>query len=252
MFSFFKKKAPAPDRSPAPKDFSFLGIDMHSHLIPGIDDGAPDAETSLAMIRRMKELGWHKMITTPHVQREFYDNDSEKITRHFERHQRFIADQRLGDATLAAAAEYYLDNFFPLSVLPEGLLTFGKDYVLVEVSMAGWPRTFADMIFSIQSRGYKPVLAHPERYLFEEDPRHYDEWKGKGMLFQLNLLALAGYYGKGVKTLALRYLDAGLYDFCGTDAHGMRHLDAAARMAAEMPDMMLRLAEYPHWKNGEL
>ncbi len=254
MFSFFKKKTPAPDLSLAPKDFSFLGTDMHSHLIPGIDDGAPDAETSLEMIRRMKELGWRRLITTPHVQREFYDNDTEKILRHFEQHQRFIADQRLGDVQLVgAAAEYYLDNFFTLSVLPEGkLLHFGQQYVLVEISMAGWPRTFSDMIFSIQSRGYTPVLAHPERYLFENNIAVYETWKSKGMLFQMNLLSVAGYYGRGVKEQALHYLEAGLYDFCGSDAHGMRHIEGAARLAAENPEMMLKLGTYPHWRNSSL
>lgn len=254
LFSFFKKKAPQPDLSLAPKDFSFLGTDMHSHLVPGIDDGAEDAEMSLAMIRRMKELGWSKLITTPHVQREFYDNDSEKIRLHFERHQRFIADQRLGGIELAGvAAEYYLDNFFMMSVLPEEqLLPFAKNYVLVEVSMAGWPRTFSDMVFSIQSRGLVPVLAHPERYQFEENLKVYEEWKSKGMLFQMNLLSPAGYYGRGVKELALRYMDAGLYDFCGSDAHGMRHLEHAARMAEEQPAMMLKLSEYPHWRNSSL
>ena len=227
---------------------------MHAHLIPGIDDGAADAETSLAMIRKMKELGWSRLITTPHIQREFYDNDTEKVTRHFERHASLVGDLRLGGIELAGtAAEYYLDNFFMLSVLPEGnLLTFGDNFLLVEVSMAGWPRSFSDMIFAIQSRGYTPVLAHPERYLFEEDVRVYEGWKGKGMLFQLNLLSLCGYYGRGVRALALRYMDAGLYDFCGSDAHGMRHLNAAARMAEEMPEMMLKLSEYPHWRNSTL
>jgi tyrosine-protein phosphatase YwqE len=252
MFSLFKKKAPLPDLSAAPNNFSFLGTDMHSHLVPGIDDGAPDIETSLDLIRRLKDLGYSKLITTPHVQLEFFDNNAEKITGHFARLKRFIDDQRIG-VELGIGAEYYLDNFFLPSVFPDGLLSFGeKRYVLVEVSMAGWPRTFSDMIFTIQSQGYTPVLAHPERYLFEDNIKVYQEWKGKGVLFQMNLLALTGYYGKGVKEQADRYLKEELYDFCGTDTHHPRHVEHLARMARDRPDIMHRLSEYPHFLNSSL
>jgi tyrosine-protein phosphatase YwqE len=251
MFSLFKKKTPQPDLSAAPSDFSFLGADMHSHLVPGIDDGAPDVETSLMLIRRMKELGFSKLITTPHVFLEFYDNNAEKITAHFDKLKRFIDDHRLG-VELDVAAEYYLDNLFLSAVLPDGLLSFGKKCVLVEVSMAGWPRQFNDMIFSIQADGYVPVLAHIERYLFEEDVRVYQQLKDKGVLMQMNLLSITGYYGKGVKMLAEKYLDHQLYDFCGTDMHHARHADHLSKLAKGNPDLMTRLAGYSHWRNSSL
>jgi tyrosine-protein phosphatase YwqE len=237
MFSFFKRKPEPPDLSNAPRDFSFLGTDIHSHLIPGIDDGSPDLETSLTMIRRLQELGYSKLII---------------ISLQFGKLKAFLAD-KMPEMELEFAAEYYLDNSFMSMILPQGLLPFGKKkYVLVEVSMAGWPRQFSDIIFTIQSQGLVPVLAHPERYLFEDNIKVYEEWKSKGLLLQMNLLAVSGYYGLGVKTAALRYLEHGLYDFCGTDAHHLRHLDAAARMALEQPEIMLKLAEYPHWKNSSL
>lgn len=251
MFSFFRKKAAQPDLSLAPVDFSFLGADMHSHFVPAIDDGAPDIETSLELIRRMKELGFCKVITTPHVLLEFYDNTREKISAHFEEMRRFIDDQQIG-IELGVAAEYFLDNFFLPSVFPDGLLTFGDNYVLVEVSMAGWPRQLSDMIFSIQSAGYTPVLAHPERYLYEEDIKVHLQWKEKGVLFQMNLLSVLGYYGKGVKQLAERYLDNKLYDFCGSDMHHIRHADNLAKMAKEHPGIMLRLSQYEHFRNNTL
>ncbi len=251
MFSFFRRKKDGPEApEQIPQNFAFLGADMHSHLVPGIDDGAPDLETSVEMIRRLKELGYSKLITTPHVQREFYDNDREKITAHFGRLQRFLADQRI-HMELGVAAEYYLDNFFPQAVLPEGLLTLNGKLALVEVSMAGWPRQISDMIFAIQGNGYQPVLAHPERYLFESDTKVYEGWKQKGVLMQMNLLSLSGYYGRSVKALANKYMSAGLYDFCGTDAHHMRHLDHLGRMA-QQPELMAQLAAYPHWRNRSL
>ena len=252
MFSFFKKKSKTPDLSEAPKDYAFLGTDIHSHLVPGIDDGAPDIETSLHMIKQMKELGYRKLISTPHIHPEFYDNTATKITTHFLEMKRLIDEQEHG-VILDVAAEYYLGSTFLSTELPDGLLSFGEEkYVLVEVSMAGWQRQFSDMIFSIQSQGYIPVLAHPERYLFEENIKVYEEWKSKGMLLQMNLLAVAGYYGKGIKAAALRYMEHGLYDFCGTDAHHPRHLEVAAWMAAEQPEMMLKLKQYPHWRNSSL
>lgn len=251
MFSLFRRKKSDPEADiPVPQNFAFLGADMHSHLVPGIDDGAPDPETSVAMIRRLKELGFSKLITTPHVQREFYDNDREKISTHFGRLQRFLADQRIS-MDMGVAAEYYLDNFFPQAVLPEGLLTLNGKLALVEVSMAGWPRQIEDMIFAIQGNGYQPILAHPERYLYENDIKVYEGWKRKGVLLQMNLLSIAGYYGRTVKGLANKYMDAGLYDFCGTDAHHLRHLDHLARLA-QQPELMQQLAAYPHWRNRSL
>lgn len=251
MFSFFKKKAPQPDLSTAPTDFSFLGADMHSHLVPGIDDGAPDLDSSLEMIRRMKALGYSKLITTPHVFLEFYNNDTEKITRHFEKLKSAVAEQE-PDIALEVAAEYYLDNLFLSAVLPHGLLSFGNKYVLVEVSMAGWPRQFSDMIFAIQAEGYTPVLAHIERYLFEEDIKIYQQLKDKGVLCQMNLLSILGYYGKGVKHLAETFLEHQLYDFCGSDMHHIRHAENLARLAKDHPDIMLRLSDYGRWLNKGL
>jgi protein-tyrosine phosphatase len=250
MFSFFKKKPSFDESIPAPTDFSFLGVDMHSHLLPGVDDGAPDAETSLAMIRRMKEMGWHKLITTPHIQLEFYDNTAEKLTGIFDQHRRFIDDQKLG-VELDIAAEYYLDNFFIPAVLPDGLLTLTGNYVLVEVSMAGWPKQLSDIIFSIQAEGYIPVLAHPERYMYEENIAVLQGWKDKGVMMAMNLLAPLGYYGGNIKALARKYMQARLYDFCGSDVHHERHLANLDRMRTEQPQLMRELAAYG-FRNAEL
>ena len=250
MFSFFRSKRSSADAAPVPTDFAFLGADMHSHLVPGIDDGATDPQTSVAMIQGLQALGFSKLITTPHVQREFYDNDREKITTHFGRLQHHLGDQQI-QVPMGVAAEYYLDNFFPQAVLPEGLLTLDGKLALVEVSMAGWPRQIDDMIFAIQGNGYQPVLAHPERYLFEDSIKVYESLKQKGVLLQMNLLAITGYYGRSVKGLANKYMDAGLYDFCGTDAHHMRHVAHLEHLTQDSGSMQ-QLASYPHWRNRSL
>ncbi len=249
MFSFFRKKAPQP-AGEAPTDFSFLGADMHSHLLPGVDDGAPDAETSLAHIRRMKALGWSRLITTPHVHLEFYDNNFESLQAGFAEHKRFIAAQEPG-ISLGIAAEYYLDNLFLPSVMPDGLLHFGNRHVLVEVSMAGWPRQLDDSIFSIIAAGYTPVLAHPERYVYESNPAVFQAWKDKGVLMAMNLLAPAGYYGPTVKALSKKYMEVGLYDYCGSDVHHERHLSVLERICHDQPELMRQLEGYG-FKNTEL
>jgi tyrosine-protein phosphatase YwqE len=244
MFSFFKKsRKPDPALENAPKNFSFLSCDMHSHLVPAVDDGSKSLEDSLNLIRGLRDKGYTKLITTPHVQLEFYDNNREKLTKHFTSLKRFIADQRIG-IELEIAAEYYLDNMFLSGVLPDGLLSFGDNYVLVEVSMAGWPHSFSDMIFSIQSLGYKPILAHPERYLYEENVKTYLNLKEKGVMMQMNLLSILGYYGKTVKSLAERFLYNKVYDFCGSDLHHERHLNHIDRISKEHPEIMIKLADY--------
>lgn len=250
MFSFFKKTTKKELPADVPADFSFLGCDMHSHLVPGIDDGAKSLELSVDFIRSLHDKGYRKLITTPHIHLEFYDNRKDKILRHFAALKKFIQDQRI-NIELEVAAEYFLDNLFLSGILPEGLLTFSGNHVLVEVSMAGWPRNFSDIIFAIQSDGYNPVLAHPERYLYEVDHKVYQQLKDKGVKMQLNMLSLAGYYGKNVKTLAERFMEHNLYDFCGTDMHHERHQQHIFRMLREEPEIMARLAAYG-FKNNTL
>ena len=250
MWSFLKKRSDSRKEIPvAESDFSFLGADMHSHLIPGIDDGAPDIETSIELIRNLRDRGYRKLITTPHVHLEFYpDNTKERLLAGLETVRKAVADLHL-HVEIEVAAEYFLDNSFMMQVLPNGLLTFGDNYVLVEVSMAGWPRQFDNMIFAIQSAGYTPVLAHPERYVYEQNVETYQELKGRGILMQMNLLAPAGYYGKTIKNIADKYLAAGLYDFFGTDCHHDRH---AARLTMMPVDTMQQLQQYKHTLNKTL
>ncbi len=252
MWSIFKKKPKQIIRDQVP-DFSFLACDMHSHFIPGIDDGAQNAEESLDLIRGMVKLGYKKIITTPHVYGEFYNNEGHAILDHYVALKKLVVENEI-PVELEVAAEYFLDLHFKNEVLPRGLLSFGgeKKFVLVEVSMMGWPRIFDEIIFEIQSNGYHPVLAHPERYSYETDPSFYLKLKDRGVLAQLNTLSICGYYGKSIQNLALKYLDAGVYDFCGSDAHHLRHQEVMHKIIANHQDMMLRLKEYPGFRNQEL
>jgi len=248
MFSFLKKKKPL--AGPVPESFSFLGTDMHSHVLPGIDDGAPDVETSLELVRGLVDLGYKRLIASPHVLGDFYPNTNDTIDAALAILRNAVTGAGL-DVEIDAVAEYYLDDYFLANVLSGGLRTFGSKHALVEVSIAGWPRNFSDILFEVQAKGYVPVLAHPERYEYEADPKVFEALREKGVLLQMNLLSATGYYGRGVQEMAVRMLDAGMYTFCGTDLHHARHLRHTGRILAEQPALAAQLAAYP-FLNGDL
>lgn len=221
MFSIFKKKlVPRPD-------FSALHTDMHSHILPGIDDGSPDLDTSLELVKGLSDLGFKKFIATPHILWDMYRNNAGTIDD-----ARIILEGGFNDAgleiPLSAAAEYYMDDHFDEllhSNIP--LLTIKKNLVLVEFSFVSPPINLKEKLFDLQIRGYKPVLAHPERYLyFAANKKFYDELKELGCYFQINLLSLAGYYGKGPFELAQHLCKNNSVHLLGTDLHHNRHLHA--------------------------
>jgi tyrosine-protein phosphatase YwqE len=208
-------------------DFSLLKTDMHSHLIPGIDDGAPDMETSLRLIRGMMELGYKKLITTPHVMWDMYRNTREGILEKLEHLRSTVKAEGL-DVEINAAAEYFLDDYMEgLVKKNEPLLTISSNMVLVEFSMAHPSMSLKDILFDMQMQGYLPVIAHPERYIYlEHNKEFYEELKTIGCLFQLNILSLTNHYGKSVHNLAQYLIKNGYYDLVGADLHHERHLAA--------------------------
>ncbi|HVZ56013.1 MAG TPA: CpsB/CapC family capsule biosynthesis tyrosine phosphatase [Chitinophagaceae bacterium] len=220
---FFRKKK----QEPLPELFRLLQVDMHSHLLPGIDDGAQDLSQSLELIRGMVELGYRKLITTPHILRPLYPNTREVIIEKLEAMQEILKEEGI-PVEFQAAAEYYLDDsLLELLRAEVPLLTFGNNYVLVEFSMASVPLNLKDMLFALQLQGYQPVIAHPERYVYLEHSRQlYDELKDAGYLFQMNLLSLGGGYGRAVQDLAHHLAKKEYYDLIGTDMHHVRHLRA--------------------------
>ncbi len=207
-------------------EYDLLGADMHSHLLPGIDDGSPDMETSLHLIRGLKELGFKKLITTPHVMQDMYPNTREEILRSFESLKKNILAAGI-QIELGVAAEYFLDdNLKQLLANKEQLLSFGDGLVLVEFSMASEPIDFKELLFEMQMQGYQPVIAHPERYVYHErNKEFFEQLKIAGYLFQLNIMSLAGAYGRSVNELAKYFIKKQYYDLAGTDLHNAHHLE---------------------------
>ncbi|MBL7763429.1 MAG: histidinol phosphatase [Chitinophagaceae bacterium] len=221
MFKLFSKS-----KSSNP-GFEALKTDMHSHLLPGIDDGAQDISTSVQLIKGMKEAGYSKLITTPHIMWDMYQNTRDIILSTLDEMRDVLKEQEV-DIDLHAAAEYFLDDYvMGLLKKKEPLLTFGDKMVLSEFSMASPPIDLKEILFEMQMQDYQPVIAHPERYIYlEHNKEFYDELKDAGYLFQLNILSFAGVYGRSVSDLAHHLLKKGYYDFIGTDLHNVRHLKA--------------------------
>lgn len=209
---------------------------MHSHLLPGIDDGSPDIETSLLLVKGMMELGYTKLITTPHIMWDMYKNTTDVILSRLEVLRDAVKSAGL-DVEINAAAEYFLDDHFHQMVTNnETILPISKKMVLVEFSLAFPSRGLKDILFDMQMQGYQPIIAHPERYIYLDQTKDfYEELKDIGCLFQLNLLSLSGHYGKSVQELAQFLMKKEYYDLVGTDLHHERHLSLLASPAIHGP-----------------
>jgi protein-tyrosine phosphatase len=220
---FFKKK----DKVSNKADYSLLNADIHSHLLPGIDDGSPDMETSLKLIKGMKDLGFKKLITTPHIMWDMYKNTRNIILQKLEEVKTKLKEEQV-DIEIHAAAEYFIDDHVEeLLNQKDPLLSFGNKMVLVEFSMASPPFDLKEVLFEMQIQGYQPVIAHPERYIYlEHNKNFYDELKDAGYFFQLNILSLSNLYGNSVMELARYLAKKQYYELIGTDLHHFRHLDA--------------------------
>lgn len=208
-----------------PIDLSILGTDFHSHLIPGIDDGADTLETSLDLIKGLVNHGYKKIITTPHVMVDYYRNTPEIILGGLEKVRAAIKEGNI-EVEIEAAAEYYLDQGFEDILKSDSLLTFGDNYVLFEVSYMNPPQNLDHTIFELQTNGYKPILAHPERYPFwYKEFDKYHRLKEKGVFLQMNITSLTGQYSEETKKIAERMIDEELIEFIGSDTHHQGHID---------------------------
>lgn len=226
-----------------PSDFSFLHTDLHSHLIPGIDDGAKNLEDSISLIKKLHAFGYRRIITTPHVMADLYPNTPEDIQKGLALVRSALLTQNI-DIEIDAAAEYFIDEHFAALVEHDQLLTLPGNRVLVEMSTLNAPPNLFNDLFRLQTKGYQPVLAHPERYVFlKEDFRQYTRLKDYGCEFQLNLLSITGYYGKPVREIALKLLKNNMINLLGTDLHHERHAEALKAMTADK-SMMKILAGY--------
>lgn len=213
-----------------PLDLSPLGVDMHSHLIPGIDDGSQSMDHTIGMLLRFVELGYKKVITTPHIMFDYYRNTPEIILSGLEEVRAEVKRLNI-PIEIDAAAEYFYDEFFVELLENEKLLTFGKNELLFEFSFGAKPNNIDELIFNIKTKGYTPVLAHYERYLFyiDEGIEPARKFRENGVRIQMNFNSLSGHYGPDIKKQAELLIDNDLVDYVATDCHRIEHLDILKR-----------------------
>lgn len=231
MFNFFKRS-----EKPVEPDLSFLGIDMHSHLLPGIDDGLQELDSTAAFIKDLRNLGYRKLICTPHILSDLYPNTPATILPKLELVRGALKAANI-DMQVEAAAEYMIDHMFSellAKTKKEDLLTIGEGYILVEMSYLSPSPNFDQTIFDLRMLGLHPILAHPERYSYYHNHfEQYERFKDLGCKLQVNLLSLSGGYGPHVKKTAERLFKSGMVDFLGTDMHHERHLSMLKNLATK-------------------
>ncbi|MEA1918980.1 MAG: CpsB/CapC family capsule biosynthesis tyrosine phosphatase, partial [Campylobacterota bacterium] len=205
--------------------YEAIRVDLHSHLIPGIDDGAQNVSESIELVRALKNLGYTKLITTPHTMLQRYPNTSQSILEGFDILKDALLKENI-DIDIEVASEYYLDEHLMDLLEKRDVLTFGDNYLLFEMSYINHPVNYEEMIQKMIDYGYKPVLAHPERYLYLG--RNFDKYislRILGVYLQLNINSIAGYYSAEVQQNARRLIDEGMVSFLGSDTHRLRHCE---------------------------
>jgi protein-tyrosine phosphatase len=221
MFGLFNKRKQKKDIT---LNYESIVVDMHSHVLPGIDDGAQTPEESVILIRKMMALGIKKIIATPHIMADYFKNTPETIGDALKILKAELSKENI-DIVVEAAAEHYFDETFEARVNDHKLMIMGNNYVLFELSFISQPPNMFTVIQRMRELGYRPILAHPERYLYIdiEQLRSLREW---GCSLQLNTISLTGYYGKEAKKVAENLVDNYLVDFISSDMHHLRHAEA--------------------------
>ncbi|MER3373022.1 MAG: CpsB/CapC family capsule biosynthesis tyrosine phosphatase [Allomuricauda sp.] len=218
MLSFFSRKEFLVDH---------LGglVDIHNHILPGIDDGAKTVEDSIALIKGFGEFGVTRFVCTPHIMHNYYPNTPETIQQSFEKLKNALNREGMDGVSLDKAAEHMIDDNFEQLLRNDQIMLLRKYHLLVEMSFLQPPINMNSALDKVISGGLFPVLAHPERYLFlSSTSKRLRAYKEKGALFQVNLLSLANYYGSDVKSKALKLMENNLIDFVGSDVHNMQQL----------------------------
>jgi protein-tyrosine phosphatase len=219
--------------------FDIIEVDIHSHLIPAVDDGSPDLATSIGLIKQMQDFGIKKIITTPHIS-ELYPNSNDAILDGLFRLKKALTSQGV-ELELTVAAEYMVNDIFERMILDDlPLLTLPERYILIEIPHISEPANFYKVLSLLTKKGYKPILAHPERYRFyNRNLFDYEKIKSYGCFFQMNILSIIGYYGHSINECAWSLLNNKMIDFVGSDIHNDRHISAIKKnMTLECQHML--------------
>lgn len=213
----------------APKQPAQLPVhtDIHCHIVPGVDDGSPDARTSVELVARMKSWGYDRIFASPHVADTTFENTPDILDPALDELREALNHAGI-DVEVHRHAEYRIDDYFA-SQLERGLVTALPDnYILIENSFIQEPWNLEQLVFDLKLKGYNPILAHPERYSYYSihNRDRYKALHDAGLMFQINLLSLADYYGGKERETAEWLIGNNLVDFLGSDLHHHRHADS--------------------------
>lgn len=218
MFNFFSK--------PRPRQDLFFETDIHCHVLPGIDDGSPDVATSVELIERMQSWGIKRIIASPHITFQTFENDESTISAAQAALQQAL-NERGNNIELSHSAENRIDDMLLKNIENDTVITLPDKRVLIENSFMLEPWNLDTLLFDLQVKGFRPILVHPERYpYYYRHKERYEQLHNAGAAFQINLLSLAGYYGKAERQIADYLIEKGLVDYVGTDLHRRAHADS--------------------------
>ena len=246
LFNFFKRK-----EKPEPQKL-FYTTDIHSHVLPGIDDGSPNTDVSIALLEAMKSWGIDSIVATPHIAEDSFENTPQSIKKAYDKLSVRMLDMAM-DMNVKFSAEYRIDNRFRKMFEDDELIIMPNNYLLIENSFVQPPIDLKNIIYELQLRDLKPILAHPERYGYYQRKKEIDEELFEsGCEFQINLLSLAGYYGDREKETALWLANKGYISFIGSDLHHFGHVEVINKFlrSKEYPSIAERVA--PLIKNNQL
>lgn len=205
-------------------------IDLHTHLLPNVDDGSDSLDKTIEHLQLISDLGVEKLFLTPHYMLGELANNKENITRQFEILKQ-EASKFMIKTELVLGAEVYCDNSLLKQVKEENLTLGNSNYVLFETSLNDISDNSKHFIHELQMSKFRPILAHPERYSYvHAHPNIVKEFMNRDVLIQVNASSLLGYHGKKVKDIAWRLVYRGYVHFVASDDH-CRHSDYILKKA---------------------
>tara|TARA_R110002051_G_scaffold199868_1_gene266865 strand:- start:4992 stop:5729 length:738 start_codon:yes stop_codon:yes gene_type:complete len=239
MFHIFNKKKFLID---------YLGhfVDIHNHILPGIDDGAKNTNESVELLKGFSEIGIERFIATPHIMDNYYPNSPDTIQNSLDLLKNELLKKNLTNITINAAAEHMIDANFEDLLDKEEVMPIHNSYLLVEMSYLQSSINFDEAISRIGAKRYFPILAHPERYSYLHNTSKYETYKQNGILFQVNLLSLGTYYGSSVKKVAIELIEKKQVDFIASDVHNLNHLNELKKIKVSQKEIDLLLPIIDH------
>jgi tyrosine-protein phosphatase YwqE len=208
-----------------PKGQISLHTDIHSHLIPNVDDGVKSIDEAVEIIKEFQAIGYRRLITTPHISEAYYPNSIERLKEGYLALKAELDRQGIA-MEVVLGAEYMTDGMLISSLKNKEELLSWNGYLLVETPFHNLPWIFDEIVFELQARKLVPVLAHPERYTYlADDFGKLEQLRNKGIKLQISIGSLAGQYGVTPKKMAKKIIASGWADFLGSDVHRMEHME---------------------------